>query len=131
MPAAPPSTAKPERARAPAAPSSDTSARPGGLDLRRSLGFAAAGAGIASIGAGVVLGVSALSARDAYNAAPTQTAYNHAIGLQTWTNVAFIAGGALAVGGVALVLWPSPSPKGEPTLSLAPAPGGFLVRGAF
>jgi hypothetical protein len=130
-PAAPPSTAKLETARAPAVPSSDTSARPGGLDLRRSLGFAAAGAGIASIGAGIVLGVSALSARDAYNAAPTLAAYNHTIGLQTWTDVAFIAGGALAVGGVALIVWPSPSPKGEPALSLAPAPGGFLVRGAF
>jgi hypothetical protein len=129
-PATPPS-AKPESTRGPTALSSDSPARSSGLDLRRSLGFAAAGAGIASIGAGIVLGVSALSARDAYNAAPTLTAYDHAIGLQTWTNVAFIAGGALVAGGVALIVWPSASPKGEPAVSLAPVPGGVVLRGAF
>jgi hypothetical protein len=130
-PPAPPPIAKPEPAPALTAPPGPSPATSSGIDLRRSLGFAAAGAGIASIGAGVVLGVSALSARDAYNAAPTLAAYNHATGLQTWTDVAFIAGGALAVGGAALILWPSPRAKGEPALSVAPAPGGFLVRGAF
>jgi len=34
-------------------------------------------------------------------------------------------------GGVALVLWPSPKPTSEPTVSLVPTPTGALVRGVF
>jgi hypothetical protein len=129
--APPPALAKPEVAHAPAEPPPELPARSSGLELRRSLGFAAAGAGVAAVGAGIVLGVSALSARDAYNAAPTLVAYNHASGLQTWTDVAFIAGGVFLAGGAALILWPSPTPRGEPVVSLAPSLGGAVMRGAF
>ena len=131
-PAAPaPAIAKPDASPAPAEPPLEPPRRANELDLRRSLGFAAAGAGVASVGAGIILGVSALSARDAYNATPTLVAYNHASGLQTWTDVAFVAGGVFLVGGAALVLWPSPNPRAEPVVSLAPSLGGAVVRGAF
>jgi hypothetical protein len=102
-------------------------------NLRRELGFAIAGAGVASLAAGAVLGVSALSARDAFNAAPTQIAYDHATSLQTWTDVVFVAGGVLVAGGVALALWPSSKTdaRREPTVSLAPSFGGAVVRGSF
>ena len=102
-------------------------------EIRRDVGFGVAGAGIASLGAGIILGVSALSARDAYNAAPTQVAYDHASSLQTWTDVAFIAGGVFVAAGAALVLWPAPAsrPMHEPTVSVAPLPGGVVLRGVF
>jgi hypothetical protein len=104
------------------------------FDLRRAIGFGVAGAGVASLGAGAILGVNALSARDAYNAGPTQAAYNHASSLQTWTDAAFITGGILLVGGAALILWPSPKAgrsSEQATLSVAPAPGGAVLRGSF
>ncbi len=99
----------------------------------RSIGFGVAGAGVASLGAGIILGVNALSARDAYNAGPTQVAYDHATSLQTWTDVTFVAGGVLVAAGVTLALWPAPKtdPRREPTVSLAPSFGGAIVRGIF
>jgi len=49
--------------------------------------------------------------------------------------VAFVAGGVLAAGGVALVVWPSPRPSPDAAASgiarVAPVPGGFVVQGAF
>jgi tetratricopeptide (TPR) repeat protein len=113
---------------APAAPTRDI------FDLRRALGFGVVGAGVASVAAGAILGVNALSARDAYNAGPTQAAYNHASSLQTWTDVAFVAGGLFLVGGAALVLWPSPKagkPAEESALSIAPTVGGAVLSGSF
>ena len=74
--------------------------------VRSALGFAALGAGATALLAGALLGVEALSARDAYNAAPTAAAYDHTSGLQTWTNAAFVSGGVLAAAGLVLVLWP-------------------------
>jgi hypothetical protein len=118
---------------------------PGGPSSRplRTVGFVALGVGGAMLLGGVVLGVEALDARNAYDAAPTQPAFDHANGLATWTTVAFIAGGVFAAGGLVLVLLPSshaesaPSPaapregpKGE-VLTIAPSLGGLVVKGAF
>ena len=85
---------------------------------------------------GIVLGSEAIGARDAYRGAPTPFGYDHASELQTWTNVAFVAGGIMAAGGIALVVWPSPKGAGGPgtrseVLSLIPAPGALLLRGRF
>ena len=49
---------------------------------------------------GVVFGLSALDARDAYNAAPSQAGYDHAGALATWTDVTLIAGCVFAAGPV-------------------------------
>jgi hypothetical protein len=114
----------------PPSPPADT----GGL--RRAIGFTAIGVGGAMVLSGIVLGSEAIGARDTYRGAPTQFAYDHASELQTWTNVAFIAAGVFAAGGVALVVWPSPKPASEPApksdaLVLVPAAGGLLLKGAF
>jgi len=119
---------------------------PSGSKLRRSLGFAAIGFGGAGIVSGIVLGLQANDAKDAYVARPSQAAYDHASAMQTWTNVAFIGGAVFLAGGVALVLWPAPKhaapqepppekkEEGEaPTTSIVIAPtlGGAVVRGSF
>ncbi len=110
-----------------------------GLEVRRLVGVGVAGIGLGALAAGAVLGFSALGARDAYNASPSRTAYDHANALATWTDVAFIAGGVLVAGGAALVLWPSregPSRERdgacrEPAVALVPAPGGAALWGVF
>jgi hypothetical protein len=109
----------------------------------RTIGFVALGVGGAMLLGGVVLGVEALDARNAYNAAPTGPAFDHANGLATWTTVAFVAGGVVAAGGLVLVLLPasraegSSSPvgpregqKGE-VLMIAPTLGGLVLKGVF
>ncbi len=77
-------------------------------DARRTVGFVALGASAAVVLSAVLLGVEALDARDAYAAGPTEASYDHAVGLQRWTDAAWITGGVLAAGGLMLVLWPSP-----------------------
>ncbi len=105
------------------------------FELRRVIGVGVAGVGVGALGAGVLLGVNALSARDAYNAAPSRAGYDHASSLSTWTDVALIAGGVLVAGGVALAIWPAPrsaaTAKTEPAISLVPTPTGALLRGVF
>ncbi len=92
-----------------------------------------------------MLGSEAIGARDAYRGSPTQSTLDHATELQTWTNVAFVAGGVFAAAGIALVVWPSPKPAapeqaalGPPAgrsagsiVEVVPAPDGVLLRGAF
>jgi hypothetical protein len=134
-PASTTAVAKPEPAPLPAEPPSAPPAKGSSVDLRRSIGFSVVGAGVASLAAGVILGVNALSARDAYNAGPNQVAYDHASTLQTWTDVVFIAGGVFVVGGAALILWPAPKAGSnravEAAVSLAPSIGGAVLRGVF
>ena len=104
----------------------------------RTAGFVAIGVGGAMLLGGVVLGVEALDARTAYNASPAQATFDHANGLATWTNVAFIAGGIVAAGGIVLVLLPGPHKEGAKggdassgALVVAPALGGVVLKGAF
>ena len=114
----------------PATPQAPAAAR-SGADWKTTVGVAALGAGGGTLLAGVILGLEAEDAKNAYGAAPAQATYNHASGLQTWTNVAFIAGGVFAAGGLALVLWPSPK-AGEPAkVQGVILPGGAAVQGAF
>jgi len=96
--------------------------------LRRSLGFAAVGVGVAGLGAGIILGLEANDARDTFNTAPAHATFDHAKGLQTWTNVALVTGGVFLAGGLALVLIPT-SEKTQVKLGLAP--GGASMRGTF
>jgi hypothetical protein len=97
------------------------------------IGVGVAGVGLATIGAGAILGTSANDAKDAYDAAPSRPGYDHASSLETWTNIAFIGGGALLVGGIALVA----IPMGEriqtrgSALNVRAAPNGVVVGGSF
>jgi hypothetical protein len=94
------------------------------------VGVGMAGVGLAAVGAGALLGTSAEGAKDAYNAAPSRPGYDHAKSLETLTNVAFIAGGLLAVGGVVLIVLPS-GDRGEGQVRVGVQPGSVVVGGAF
>ena len=96
---------------------------------RRVIGVGVAGIGLAAIGSGVVLGLEANSAKDAYNAGPTRESFDHASSLQTWTNVALISGAVLVAGGVALVVIPDGGAR--PAVRVGPAPGGAVMIGTF
>lgn len=124
------------------------------LSWKKAAGFSAIGLGAMGVVSGIVLGLSANDAADAYNAGPTRQAFDHANGLATWTTVAFITGGVFVAGGVVLVLLPESksavaadaapppattpgakpdleAPPKEPALSLSPGLGGAMLRGTF
>lgn len=134
---APPPSGPPKKVDAPPPPpATPPPAAPPSGDWRRPVGFGVLGFGSALLLSGAVLGAEAIGARDVYRGGPTQGAYDHATELQTWTNVAFIAGGILAAGGIALVVWPSSRSSGEPApraeaLAIVPSLGGLVARGAF
>ena len=96
----------------------------------RVVGVGVAGIGVAALGAGVILGTSANGAKDAYDAAPTRAAFDHASSLETWTNVSLITGALLVAGGVVLVVLPvSDRPEGH--VKVGAAPGGVVLGGTF
>lgn len=129
------------------------------LSWKKAVGFSAIGLGAMGLVSGVILGLSANDAADAYNAGPTRQSFDHANGLATWTTIAFVTGGVFVAGGVVLVLLPesksspaatpsdaspeakpsTPSgkptdletPPKEPALSFVPTLGGAMLRGAF
>jgi hypothetical protein len=135
--APPPPAEEPKKDTTPPPPAPAPAPSPPAAGWRRPVGFTAIGVGAATLLAGVVLGIEALDARDAYNATPSQAGYDHATGLATWTDVAFVAGGVIAAGGVALVLWPtsrrSAEAPGRPEtgLRVGPTLGGLIVMGGF
>lgn len=96
----------------------------------RVIGVGVAGVGVAALGAGAILGTNANGAKDAYDAAPTRAAFDHASSLETWTNVALISGALLAVGGVVLVVVPI-SERSESRVKVGAAPGGMVLGGTF
>jgi hypothetical protein len=100
------------------------------LPFQTPLGFAVIGVGTASLVAGIVLGLQALDARDAYDAGPTHATYDHAQSLQTWSTVAFATGAVCVAGGVALVLLSREAAR-TPALAVAPAPLGARLVGVF
>jgi len=91
----------------PPSPGQEAAPRGTSFSLRQGIGLSLVGASVLGLGAGVVLGTQALSAKDAYDAAPSRAAFDHANGLATWSTVAFVAGGVLAAGGVTLLVLPS------------------------
>jgi hypothetical protein len=103
------------------------------LELRTTIGVTSIGVGVALGIGGIVLGESALGARDAYDAAPTRAAYDHASSLQTWTNVAFVGAGVFVAGGLVAVLWPhrAPAPSTTAHVALVPSLGGAVLQGGF
>ncbi len=126
------------------------------LSWKKAVGFSAMGLGVMGVAGGVILGLSAQTAGDAYNAGPTRQSFDSANGLATWSTIAFITGGVLVAGGLVFVLLPESkhaaettetnstpaatpaAPKGdpeavpkEPALSLMPTLGGAVVRGVF
>ena len=97
---------------------------------RRVVGVGVAGVGLAALGSGIILGLQANSAKDAYDAGPTRESFDHASSLQTWTNVSLIAGGVLIAGGIALVVIPDKD-EGQGRVRARLTPGGAVVSGTF
>ncbi len=109
-----------------------TEAPPG--QLRKTLGAAAFGIAGATAVAAIVLGVSALDARDAYRVSRTQGEFDHVRYLEGWTNAAWVGALVFAAGGAALFFWPTPAEKPkEPArgASLGIGPSGASVTGSF
>jgi hypothetical protein len=93
----------------------------------RVLGWVGLGTGAAAFGAGVVLGVNALSARDEFEASGRLDveAHDRAASLRMWTNVVWVGAGVLGAAGVVLLVT---APSGE--AKAATGPGGSSVRSA-
>ncbi len=97
---------------------------------RRVVGVGVAGVGLAALAGGIILGLQANGAKDAYDAGPTRESFDHASSLQTWTNVSLIAGGVLIAGGIALVVIPDKD-EGQGRMRASLTPGGAVVSGTF
>jgi hypothetical protein len=97
---------------------------------RRVAGVGVAGLGVAVLGAGVLLGIEANGAKDAYDARPSREAFDHAQSLQTWTNIAFIAGGVALAGGIVLVVLPDEDGR-ENRVRVGLGPRGATLGGTF
>lgn len=101
---------------------------------QRILGWVGVAGGACAFGVGVALGVTALSARDAFEASGRLDvqAHDRAASLRTWTNVVWAGAGVLgATGVVLLVTAPSGEAKaGEVTSAVRVGPGavGWEVR---
>jgi hypothetical protein len=133
--------------------SSETAAvgRPGGgMGALKVFGLVTAGLGVAGIAVGSVFGTQAISAKDQQvsdcGSPATCTAVGHSRAVDdhstavtdgTISEIGFIAGGALLVGGAVMFLVGGSSPQPAPavgmsfTPSAAPGGGGVLVRGEF
>jgi hypothetical protein len=96
---------------------------------RKYAGFGLLGRGVASSSAAVVLGASALDARDAYVTSRTQSAYDHVRTVQAWANVATAVGIVFVGAGAALVLWPTEDHAKTPAVGIGF--GSAAWRGTF
>jgi hypothetical protein len=130
--------------------SSGTEATPGdgGVGTQKILGLVAGGVGVAGVAVGSIFGVMTLSLASAQKSdcASATSCSSHAQALNdrssgmtdgTISTVAFIAGGALLVGG-AVLFFTAGAPPGQPATagllfvpSVGPGGGGMTLRGAF
>jgi hypothetical protein len=103
-----------------------------GPPLMRTLGFVGIGAGVAALGGGILLGLSAQDAEDTYKSAPTQATLDHAEGLESKTNIMLVAGGVLTAVGVGLVIFSARDGESPPgSAELGVGPGGVWAKGRF
>lgn len=104
-----------------------------GPSTRQLIAFSLLGASAAGLFLGIFAGVRALSLADEYNT-PGEARYQDpsvkdtGIAFRTTADVSFIVGGALAAGGVVLLLT---APRSSAPVGVAPAIGGLVLRGAF
>ncbi len=109
----------------------------------RTWGFIAGGAGLGALALGAILGLVARSKNDeasrscvgrACSDPRALTLTDEAAGFATAANVAFVAGGVLTLGGVALVVLSPPPPPPAPSAAssaFAPSPHGLALSGRF
>ncbi|MGE0322455.1 MAG: hypothetical protein AB7S68_09130 [Polyangiaceae bacterium] len=99
----------------------------------KTVGFITAGAGVASLLGGVLLGLSAQDAETAYKAGPTRESFDHAKGLESKTNIMLIAGGVLTAAGVTLIVWQPGASEGgaQGKMSVGLGPAQLWAKGNF
>jgi len=99
----------------------------------KTVGFVGIGAGVAALGGGILLGLSAKDAEDTYKKQPTRETLDHAKGLETSTNIMLIAGGVLTAAGITLAVWPAKKEKAaaQTELGLSVGPGALYAEGSF
>ncbi len=107
----------------------------GGSSTLETVGWVATGAGLAAVGGGVMLGLSAKDAAHTYDSTPSQATYDHAMGLESRTNIMLIAGGAVAAIGVGLVIWQKVKrhehPEKSAQIGVTATPNGIWAEGSF
>ncbi len=101
----------------------------------QTIGWVATGAGVAALGGGALLGISAKDAADTYNATPSRETFDHAKGLESKTNIMFIAGGVLTAAGVGILVWQATKGEekapGSTEVSLKLSPRAVWAEGRF
>jgi hypothetical protein len=101
----------------------------------KTIGYVTLGAGVAALAGGALLGMSAKDAEDTYKNSPTRATYDHAKGLESKTNIMFIAGGVLTAGGVGLLIWGGPKKSKEKAVDTAlrieVGPTELVAKGRF
>jgi len=107
---------------------------PKGPSAWKTVGFIGIGAGVAALGGGVLLGLSAKDAEDTYKKQPTRETFDHAKGLESSTNIMLITGGVLTAAGVTLVVWQSLKKEKSPaqtSLRVTLGPSAVVAGGRF
>lgn len=106
-----------------------------GSSTLETIGWAATGAGVGAVVGGLLLGASAKDAAHTFDSTPSQATYDHAMGLESKTNIMLIAGGAVAAIGVGLVIWQSTKghehPEKSAQLGVKATPNGIWAEGSF
>ena len=94
------------------------------------LGWASLGGAALAGGTAIFLGVSALDARDTFDASnhTDQAAHDQAAALRAWTNLTWATAGALGVVGIVLL---ATSNRTESSATLHVTPGGAALSGSF
>lgn len=101
------------------------------------VGYGAAGLGVVSLGIGTIFGVTAISKKNTANCDSNHVcddlgAAEDAKSAAVVSTIGFIAGGALLVGGVALVLFaPANTVRVEARASVSPSGGFYGIGGTF
>lgn len=122
-----------------AAPTSPSPARPkadesaSSSSTQRTVGFVVLGGGVVFAGAAVILGLSALSAKDEFTRDLTNAnAHDRAASLRLWTNISWAAAAAAGITGAVLVFTaPSSAATTATTTTLTLSAEGARLTGTF
>jgi hypothetical protein len=114
-----------------------------GWSWQKSLGVGLVTAGVVGLGIGTYFKIRSSNSWNQFNSA-TSPGYltpaelsnlrdiqSRAQSQGTAGNILLAGGGALAAGGLGLLIWEIARPKGEMVMSVAPMPGGLIVAGEF